>query len=161
MRFEEVSTWMVLFFNFNCFFTYYLCCMGSLLSIFYKNRVWLVFWGNWVKEIELFKKEKAAALTDCTERRNAFLTFCKCRFGIKWPDNHGLYGLSLHSVGSCSIYGKPPYRTSRKPSRSKALEIPGWRQESCRLLRIAPISFKPKGVSFFVLLIVIVCSWGP
>jgi hypothetical protein len=29
------------------------------------------------------------------------------------------------------------------------------------LLRIAPISFKPKGVSFFVLLIVIVCSEGP
>jgi hypothetical protein len=30
--------------------------------------------------------------TDCTERKSIFLTFCTCRFGIKWPDNHGLYG---------------------------------------------------------------------
>ena len=29
-----------------------------------------------------------------------------------------MYGYRLHSVGSCSIYGKPPYRTSRKPFKT-------------------------------------------
>ena len=91
------------------------------------------------------KASLGGSTTDWSESKGRFLSFFTCRFGIKWPDNHGLYGLRLHSVDSCSIYGKPPYRTSRKPSRSKALEIPGWSQESCRLLRIAPISFNPKG----------------
>jgi hypothetical protein len=40
---------------------------------------------------------------------------------LKWTDNHGLYGLCLHSVGSCSIYGKPPYRTSRRSSKDKGI----------------------------------------
>ena len=59
--------------------------------------------------------------TDLSESKGRFLSFCTCRFGIKWSDNHGLYGLRLHSVCSCSIYGKPPYRTSLKTfRRSKA-----------------------------------------
>jgi hypothetical protein len=49
----------------------------------------------WRKHYGLIRKE------------NVFLSFSTCRFGTKWTDNHGLYGLHLHNVGSCSIYGSP------------------------------------------------------
>ena len=55
--------------------------------------MWLVFLRELRKRNRTFlRKGRAAALTDCTERKNVFLTFYKCRFSIKWSDNHGLYG---------------------------------------------------------------------
>lgn len=43
-----------------------------------------------------------APQTDPKER-SVFWSFCRCRFCTKRTDNHGLYGLCLHSVGSCSV----------------------------------------------------------
>ena len=65
---------------------------GLTFKYFYKHRVVVsIFKGIEQKKWNFFKKGRAAALTDCTERKNVFLTFYKCRFSIKWPDNNGLY----------------------------------------------------------------------